>query len=143
MEFKQSLAQRIIIAFALMSALVAGAFAFGIVATVHLVEERLISPLTKHDRWAALASLNADAVVDRGVVAGDAWVVALEPGDVLYVPARWWHEVVNHTPSVLLSGFFGTRTTVYAQWVWRQAVQGAHLAGLWRRGHCTCHPARV
>jgi hypothetical protein len=40
MEFKQSLAQRIIIAFALMSALVAGAFAFGIVATVHLVEER-------------------------------------------------------------------------------------------------------
>jgi signal transduction histidine kinase len=43
MEFKQSLSQRIIIAFALMSALVAGAFAFGIVATVHLVEEKLIS----------------------------------------------------------------------------------------------------
>lgn len=105
--------------------------------------ERLGAVAAKHDRWAALASLNADAVVDRGVVAGDAWVVDLEPGDVLYVPARWWHEVVNHTPSVLLSGFFGTRTTVYAQWAWRQAVQGAHLAGLWRRGHCTCHPARV
>jgi signal transduction histidine kinase len=43
MEFKQSLAQRIIIAFALMSALVAGSFAMGIVATVHLVEEKLIS----------------------------------------------------------------------------------------------------
>ncbi|KIH85056.1 sensor histidine kinase [Pseudomonas batumici] len=43
MEFKQSLAQRIIIAFALMSALVAGMFALGIVATVHLVEEGLIS----------------------------------------------------------------------------------------------------
>jgi hypothetical protein len=43
MEFKQSLAQRIIIAFALMSALVAGCFAMGIVATVHLVEEKLIS----------------------------------------------------------------------------------------------------
>ena len=43
MEFKQSLAQRIIIAFALMSALVAGTFAIGIVATVHLVEEKLIS----------------------------------------------------------------------------------------------------
>ena len=105
--------------------------------------ERLGAVAAKHDHWAALASLNADAVVDRGVVAGDAWVVDLEPGDVLYVPARWWHEVVNHTPSLLLSGFFGTRTTVYAQWAWRQAVQGAHLAGLWRRGHCTCHPARV
>ena len=43
MEFRQSLAQRIIIAFALLSALVAGAFAMGIVATVHLVEEKLIS----------------------------------------------------------------------------------------------------
>jgi signal transduction histidine kinase len=43
MEFKQNLAQRIIIAFALMSALVAGSFALGIVATVHLVEEKLIS----------------------------------------------------------------------------------------------------
>lgn len=43
MEFKQSLAQRIIIAFALMSALVAGTFAMGIVATVHLVEEKLIT----------------------------------------------------------------------------------------------------
>jgi signal transduction histidine kinase len=43
MEFKQSLAQRIIIAFALMSALVAGAFAMGIVFTVHQVEEKLIS----------------------------------------------------------------------------------------------------
>jgi signal transduction histidine kinase len=43
MEFKQSLAQRIIIAFALMSALVAGSFALGIVATVHIVEEKLIS----------------------------------------------------------------------------------------------------
>lgn len=43
MEFKQSLSQRIVIAFGLMSALVAGAFAAGIVLTVHLVEERLIS----------------------------------------------------------------------------------------------------
>ena len=43
MEFRQSLAQRIIIAFALMSALVAGAIAMGIVATVHLVAENLIS----------------------------------------------------------------------------------------------------
>lgn len=43
MEFKQSLSKRIVIAFGLMSALVAGAFAGGIVLTVHLVEERLIS----------------------------------------------------------------------------------------------------
>jgi len=41
MEFKQSLSRRIIIVFALMSAFVAGVFAIGIVATVHVVERRL------------------------------------------------------------------------------------------------------
>ncbi|WP_068828179.1 sensor histidine kinase [Pseudomonas sp. BMS12] len=43
MEFKQSLSRRIVIAFVLMTALVGGTFAVGIVETVHLVEERLIS----------------------------------------------------------------------------------------------------
>jgi signal transduction histidine kinase len=43
MEFKQSLTQRIVIAFALMSALVGGVFAGGIVATVHVVEHKLIT----------------------------------------------------------------------------------------------------
>lgn len=43
MEFKQSLSRRIVIAFMLMTVLVGGTFAVGIVETVHLVEERLIS----------------------------------------------------------------------------------------------------
>ena len=43
MEFKQSLSRRIVIAFVLMTALVGGTFAIGIVETVHQVEERLIS----------------------------------------------------------------------------------------------------
>ncbi|WP_166359508.1 sensor histidine kinase [Pseudomonas akapageensis] len=41
MELKQSLASRIVIVFALMSAFVAGIFATGIVATVHVVERKL------------------------------------------------------------------------------------------------------
>lgn len=41
MDLKQSLANRIVIVFALMSALVAGVFAMGIVATVHVVEHKL------------------------------------------------------------------------------------------------------
>ncbi|WP_137818096.1 HAMP domain-containing sensor histidine kinase [Pseudomonas sp. 2FG] len=43
MEFKHSLSRRIVIAFVLMTSLVAGAFALGIVETVHLVEEKLLS----------------------------------------------------------------------------------------------------
>lgn len=41
MDIKQSLKQRIVIVFALMSALVAGTFAAGIFVTVHIVEKRL------------------------------------------------------------------------------------------------------
>lgn len=41
MDLKQSLANRIVIVFALMSAVVAGVFAMGIVATVHVVEHKL------------------------------------------------------------------------------------------------------
>lgn len=41
MDFKQSLTKRIVIVFALMSAMVASVFALGIVATVHVVERNL------------------------------------------------------------------------------------------------------
>jgi len=41
MDIKHSLKQRIVIVFALMSTLVAGVFAVGIIATVHVVETRL------------------------------------------------------------------------------------------------------
>jgi signal transduction histidine kinase len=41
MDLKQSLTKRIVIVFALMSALVAGVFALGIVAAVHVVEHKL------------------------------------------------------------------------------------------------------
>ncbi|MDH4557179.1 HAMP domain-containing histidine kinase [Pseudomonas sp. BN417] len=43
MEFKQSLARRILIAFVLMTTLVGGTFAVGIIEVVHLIEEQLIS----------------------------------------------------------------------------------------------------
>ncbi len=43
MEYKQSLSRRIVIAFVLVAALVAGSFAIGIVNVVHVVEERLIT----------------------------------------------------------------------------------------------------
>ena len=41
--FKSSLAQRIVIAFLVLTLLVAGSFATGIVVTIHLIEDRLLS----------------------------------------------------------------------------------------------------
>lgn len=43
MEFRQSLARRIVIAFTLMTVLVGGTFSIGIIEVVHLIEEQLIS----------------------------------------------------------------------------------------------------
>lgn len=103
--------------------------------------ERLNAVSAKHDNWSRLASQGVEELFDNRELTGLAWVVDLEPGDILYVPARWWHEVVNHTSSILLSGFFGPRARVYAQWVWRQSIHRAHLAGFWRSRDCTCHPA--
>lgn len=95
----------------------------------------------KFDRWARLSVLGVDALAQRLEAQGLAAprVVDMEPGDALYVPHGWWHEVVNLEASVLLSGFFGSRQRVWGCWLQTGAWQLAHDAGLWRRGHCTCH----
>ncbi|KNC16855.1 MULTISPECIES: sensor histidine kinase [Pseudomonas] len=60
MEFKQSLSRRIVIVFALMSAFVAGVFAVGIVATVHLVERKLTTMSLSGNMHRLLLVDNAD-----------------------------------------------------------------------------------
>ncbi|MFH9062491.1 cupin-like domain-containing protein [Streptomyces coeruleorubidus] len=92
----------------------------------------------KYDAWARLSLIGAEELA-AGQDDGDFFVADLEPGDVLYVPAYWWHEVVNLTPGVLLSGFFGPRTRVLSRWAWVQARESLHRAGLLGRGDCTCH----
>lgn len=93
----------------------------------------------KYDRWATLACLSFRELATRGGDVGPLHAVDLLPGDALYVPAGWWHEVVNLEASILLSGFFGSPGCVIEQWLRTGAVHAAHVAGLWRRGHCTCH----
>ncbi|MGA5895083.1 cupin-like domain-containing protein [Streptomyces venetus] len=96
----------------------------------------------KYDAWARLSLISAEELA-AGQEPGDLFVVDLAPGDVLYVPAYWWHEVVNLTPGVLLSGFFGPRTRVLSRWAWVQAREGLHRAGLLGRDDCTCHASRA
>jgi hypothetical protein len=92
----------------------------------------------KYDRWATLARISFQDLAARDD-AVPLQVVDLLPGDALFVPAGWWHEVVNLEASILLSGFFGSRRRVIGQWLRTGAVHATHVAGLWRRGHCTCH----
>lgn len=60
MEFKQALSQRIVIAFVLMTLLVGGVFALGIIEAVHVMEERLLSGVLRGDLDRMLLMDNMD-----------------------------------------------------------------------------------
>lgn len=109
------------------------------------VVERLGAVSHKYDQWARLATASVEALrqqhLNSGDFSGDFWVVDLHPGDVLFVPARWWHEVVNISHSMLLSGFFANKHRMHRMWLYAQFRQGLHHMGLLGRKHCTCHPA--
>ena len=70
--------------------------------------------------------------------------VILEPGDMLYTPADWWHCVEALEPSITVNRFSISVRGAAAR-SWQFARHGLHLAGLYRRNWCTCHargPAR-
>ena len=74
MAFRQSLSQRIVTAFVLMTLLVAGAFALGTVATVHVVERRLLSAELGRDLDRLLKMENMDE-----------WRLQPQPDQLFYV----------------------------------------------------------
>jgi hypothetical protein len=107
--------------------------------------ERAGALSTKYDAWARLSRTGIEELAaDRsvGTHGEDFFFVELAPGDVLYVPARWWHEVVNLEASILLSGFFGSRRHVARLWTQVHLRDTLHRARLLGRGDCTCHSGR-
>ncbi|MGW2520662.1 cupin-like domain-containing protein [Streptomyces sp. NPDC001617] len=106
--------------------------------------ERAEMVSAKYDSWARLSrvSFTELASVAGAAASEDYFFMDLEPGDVLYVPAGWWHEVVNLSAGILLSGFFGSRTHVTRLWTQVTLRDTLHRARLLNRGDCTCHTAR-
>lgn len=103
--------------------------------------ERLGAVARKYDAWATLAAAGAQELAARAGAPGDCFVVELAPGDVLHVPAGWWHEVSNLTPCILFGGFHGPPAGVLLRWAWVRSRDGLHRLGLLGRDGCTCHPA--
>lgn len=102
--------------------------------------EKIGKVSSKFDRWAKLSQVSIKDVASRDIVDGELYEVDLFPGDALYVPAGWWHEVINIEPSILLSGFFNNKLNVTALWMYTGMLQCAHNMALWRKRNCTCHP---
>lgn len=96
----------------------------------------------KYDRWARLSRVGIDDLANRDAIDGRLYEVDLFPGDALYIPAGWWHEVVNIQPSILLSGFFNKKFRVASLWMYTGVQQYLHNAAFWRDRNCTCHKQR-
>jgi hypothetical protein len=102
--------------------------------------EALSAVSPKYDRWARLSRIDFRALSEAMPLGtSQLRTVDLAPGDALYVPRGWWHEVVNLESSVLLSGFFGSRRRVWAAWAASGVLEVAHRARCWKHGCCTCH----
>jgi hypothetical protein len=114
----------------------------------HLVRPGVVEQLglvsSKYDAWAVLAKTGVaelmNTVSAQHIAAGNFVVIDLEPGDVLHLPATWWHEVTNLSASVSFGGFYGPHLRVAARWAQVQARAQWHRIHKRSRRNCTCHP---
>ncbi|WP_223484275.1 sensor histidine kinase [Pseudomonas sp. A-RE-19] len=108
MDLKQSLTKRIVIVFALMSALVAGVFAVGIVVTVHTVERKLTAArlggalhrlllMENSAQWSHQPEKDELFFIQggSGSMALDTELAALAPGfqEILYAGSKYYAMV--------------------------------------------------
>ena len=102
--------------------------------------ERYGAVSRKYDSWAKLSMLQAEDLAAGAGADSDLFSVDLAPGDVLYMPAGWWHQVSNLTPSLMFGGFYGRPWRVLARWAWVRSRDLLHRSGGLAAGDCTCHP---
>lgn len=103
--------------------------------------ERLGAVSSKFDAWAVLARADVRTLAQRQGSTCGFFEAELHAGDVLHVPAGWWHEVVNVTATLMFGGFHGSVARVLPRWLGVSAKTVLHRAGWLSPGHCTCHPA--
>lgn len=95
MEYRQSLSQRIVIAFVLMTLLVAGTFGLGIVEIVHMVEEKLMS-----------SGMGSDLDRLLQMESFDEWRHRPEPQQLFYFSEGWGDFALPADLRDLTPGFY-------------------------------------
>jgi hypothetical protein len=87
-----------------------------------------------------VAELERQIAASGGAFRPTVYEVNLHPGDVLYTPRGWWHEVTSLETTISVNCFM-----MFARDLPRIASSVAllllHGAGLYRRGDCVCHVA--
>ncbi len=66
-------------------------------------------------------------------------VVELCPGDVLYIPKGWWHQVKSLDATISIANFMVTLKDRFTTELMENMRRFVHNRGLYKKGNCTCH----
>ncbi len=61
------------------------------------------------------------------------------PGDVLYIPKGWWHQVISIDATISIANFMVSIRDRIGTEVLENIRSILHQKGLYKKGNCTCH----
>lgn len=64
--------------------------------------------------------------------------VILEPGDVLFIPKKWWHYVQSLEASISISNFGYTKKDLFTTALKERILQSLHKRGYYKPYNCFC-----
>jgi lysine-specific demethylase 8 len=64
--------------------------------------------------------------------------VVLEPGEILYIPRWWWHQVISIEPTISVNCFMSFAFDIFISGYY-VVLEILHRLGLYKKGNCACH----
>eukprot|EP00747_Dinoflagellata_sp_TGD_P117615 gnl/TRDRNA2_/TRDRNA2_172641_c0_seq2.p1 gnl/TRDRNA2_/TRDRNA2_172641_c0~~gnl/TRDRNA2_/TRDRNA2_172641_c0_seq2.p1 ORF type:complete len:743 (+),score=130.95 gnl/TRDRNA2_/TRDRNA2_172641_c0_seq2:129-2357(+) len=105
-----------------------------------------LSPSERYDESASISAIDAfDPMVHQKFPAFAAvrhhnFTVHMQAGDVLHIPAGWWHIAENEETAVAATfHIWHWSWSEYMKWLPHGMLDVLHNMGLYRTGSCTCH----
>lgn len=98
-------------------------------------------PSQKYDMGSTIAQVDAispDITKYPHFSKARPYSVVMNPGDVMYTPSGWWHQVESLEPSITVANFFAQPTQAFTM-MKVVACRMAHELRVFRWGDCTCH----